>query len=128
MKRKIGIWAILMVLAFAGTPAFSDTGREDLALNISSENPVRFNFYPNPTPRNLSIDLAFDKVGPFEIEIHLRNLIGKEMMEVVKVQSSGSSHHLDLDLADLPAGIYLLEVSTLHNGNNAKMIRRITKS
>jgi hypothetical protein len=87
----------------------------------------KMNFYPNPCPRVLNIEIQFDKIGASSIEIHMRNLIGKEVVTAIKETSFEQNNRFEFDMSELPAGIYLMEVITYNNGVASKMMKRVTK-
>jgi hypothetical protein len=92
------------------------------------DNGVTLKLFPNPTPRYLNIDVTFP--GSFEsgsVEVRVKNMIGKEMVENVKQDMEGVFKTIEIDLEDLPAGIYLVDVMVMQNGSVSKTTRRITK-
>lgn len=98
-----------------------------LAVNVYAEPGIRVNTFPNPCPKILSVDVFFDKTsGP--LEIRLRNVIGKEVVEMISDEKTGASNHYEIDLWDVPSGLYLLEITANVGNNPSKIIRRITKN
>lgn len=87
---------------------------------------VHMSFYPNPCPRILNVDVAFEK-NISTIEIRIRSLIGKEMIEAKVYEKTNNSNHYEIDISDLSAGVYLLEVLTYNGDQASKITKRITK-
>ncbi|MSQ78271.1 MAG: T9SS type A sorting domain-containing protein [Flavobacteriaceae bacterium] len=94
---------------------------------VAVDNPFRLNFYPNPCPKTLNVDIGLDKSAGSLIEIRFRNLIGKEMTQVLRDENVSSNNHYEIDLTDLPSGIYLMEVTSYTVGVPSKVTKRITK-
>ncbi len=95
--------------------------------DVFGEPNFKMNYYPNPVIKNINIEINFDKVGTSEVEIHFRNLIGKEMINAFITETNNVSSKFEIDLSDLPSGIYLMEIVTFNNGNASKITKRITK-
>ncbi len=124
----------LLVATFVTLSTFSATATgDDGLLNgnnatvVVSDNPFRLNFYPNPCPKTLNVDIGIDKSAGSLIEIRFRNLIGKEMTQVMRDENVSSNNHYEIDLTDLPSGIYLMEVTSYTVGVPSKITKRITK-
>ncbi|MDZ4757218.1 MAG: T9SS type A sorting domain-containing protein [Bacteroidota bacterium] len=95
--------------------------------DVFGEPNFKMNYYPNPVGKNINIEINFDKVGTSQVEIHFRNLIGKEMISAFITETNNINPKFEIDLSDLPSGIYLMEIVTFNNGNAAKITKRITK-
>lgn len=120
--RKIYNLLIIGFLIF-GLPATSHSD----SVVFHADPTVRVNVFPNPCVKILSLDVFFDKsAGP--LEIRLRNVIGKEVIDMIADEKTGAFNHYEIDLGELPAGVYLLEISANSGSNPSKIIRRITKS
>ncbi len=125
---------LLLITTFVTLSAFYATATGDdglLSRNkaavVAIDNPFRLNFYPNPCPKTLNVDIGLDKSAGFLIEIRFRNLIGKEMTQVRRDENVSSNNHYEIDLTDLPSGIYLMEVTSYTVGVPSKVTKRITK-
>ncbi len=95
--------------------------------DVFGEPNFKMNYYPNPVGKNINIEINFDKAGTSQVEIHFRNLIGKEMINAFITETTNMSPKFEIDLSDLPSGIYLMEIVTFSNGNASKITKRITK-
>lgn len=95
--------------------------------DVFGEPNFKMNYYPNPVGKNINIEISFDKPGTSQVEIHFRNLIGKEMMNAFVTETNNINPKFEIDLSDLPSGIYLMEIITFNNGNQSKITKRITK-
>ncbi len=74
-----------------------DTGRDENTVSL----------FPNPAKNSVTLSLQSDYIG--EAALTLYNHLGKR----VQVQSfflEGSTYHSNIDLAGLPAGVYLAEI------------------
>ena len=73
-----------------------------------------FGMYPNPASN--SVQLIFDSPG--EKTIHLLDLTGRSVL----IEST-DAQHLDWNLEQIPAGIYLVHVIT----SNGQSVQRLVK-
>lgn len=89
-----------------GDSGYVITNADPLTLGIaSSPTDLQFGVYPNPTADNVMLEL-----GDFEgdlIQIRLYDLHGKLIRNIER----GFATRLDLDLQNIPNGVYLIEVS-----------------
>ncbi|MBI3234731.1 MAG: T9SS type A sorting domain-containing protein [Bacteroidetes bacterium] len=120
------IYLIILFVFSLNTYAGNTDTREVSAANAAVEPNVHMSFYPNPCPKMLNVDLNFDRLAS-TVEIHLRTIIGKDVVEFITDDKLESSNHYELDLSEIPAGVYLLEVITYSNGVATKTIKRVTK-
>ncbi len=74
--------------------------RTDLAV---MEQAARYKIYPNPTNRNITIELSGVEAKTRQTEVY--NMIGLKVRSI-----SSSKNKIDIDLKGLPAGIYSLRV------------------
>lgn len=120
------VYITLMMLALAGSAAAGNAVHSGVTLPI--DNGVTLKVYPNPSPRYINIDLTFPiAVENGSVEVRVKNMIGKEMIDHVRQELDGSFKTIEIDLEDLPAGIYLVDVVVEQNGTLSKTTRRITK-
>jgi serine protease AprX len=76
---------------------------------IDSEKSIsNFNLYPNPTSNDLHV--SFDLTESGKIELLMVDATGKTVMVRSLGQASGNNK-FSLDVNDLPAGIYMMNVS-----------------
>ncbi len=89
------------------------TGLNDLSRDYG------MNFYPNPTSGNLSIELPSDNAGSYGSSIEIYNLTGKPIYQLKNI--SGKS---DIDLSNLPTGLYILKICDGNTVRTAKIMKR----
>jgi hypothetical protein len=75
-----------------------------------------FNIYPNPTHGNLALDFNYNVSGKFGVKVF--SAMGQEVFSADFVSAT---QHQQLDLTNLPQGIYLLQIST-PGGTSVKRI------
>ncbi|MCW8898741.1 MAG: SBBP repeat-containing protein [Flavobacteriales bacterium] len=78
-------------------------------------NDSQIRFYPNPT--NGLIHITFES-EPSQVQIIVRNIMGQELYR----KKHSATKHIDLIL-DGPAGVYLIEVSTVNKRALLKVIK-----
>ena len=79
---------------------------------IECENEIDFHLYPNPAFNNINIAFNFDHFQSEETNLNIRTLTGK-IIKSVPVSLSKGYNNLEIDLKDLPKGIYLLTINSL---------------
>jgi hypothetical protein len=86
-------------------------------------------YYPNPVRTFLTVEVQLEYLNQYsQVEVKVVNLLGQEMIPSVSGDLSGLSNEIRVDLADIPSGIYFLEVYSTINGNTVKQTRKLTKS
>ncbi|MEZ5198238.1 MAG: T9SS type A sorting domain-containing protein [Bacteroidales bacterium] len=80
------------------------------------DSPLNFTYSPNPVSDQLN--LTFKSTSNIEREIGIYTLTGEEVRSV-----KSSSNIVDMDLADLPAAAYLIQVSDKFNKTSKKFIK-----
>ena len=129
MIRKTTV--LLMVFISLTTLACSRVSAHEViadpCMDIVGDNELQITLYPNPFKSNLQIDLS-SKIAMSSVEIRFLNLIGKEMEVKFNMPVNGYNDHLDLDLKQLPAGVYFMEILAKQaNGSITKYTRKVTK-
>lgn len=118
------VFAMLLSPAFAGTPDKAGIGNSNAA-NVQA---VQVRFYPNPIINTLNIDIQLDKAYQgATVEVKIINMLGKVMNETFTGQINGLNSHFEIDLSDVPSGVYFVEIETTANGHSSKVTKRITK-
>lgn len=110
MKRTL----LLLIISFVFLTAHSANKWDP----FSEEDPLKaeLKVYPNPCKINkLTIDFASQEIT----EIRLINITGKEVL-VKKYQVP--THKVQLQLNDIPNGIYLVRVKT---GNKKMVVQKV---
>ncbi|HCS21318.1 MAG TPA: hypothetical protein DIW47_12290 [Bacteroidetes bacterium] len=86
-------------------------------------------YYPNPVQKVLTIEVQLEYLDEFEsVEVKIVNLLGQEMIKAISMDLNGINNEIRIDMADVPSGVYFLEVYSMINGNSVKQTRKITKS
>lgn len=86
-------------------------------------------YYPNPIRNILTLQVELEYANQYQsLEVKVVNLLGQEMVKPVVKDYAGLTTEVKVDLTDVPAGIYFLEVYSSVNGNSVKQTRKITKS
>lgn len=95
----------------------------NIALGINDIDNLSFvSLYPNPAMDNLTVELNTSKSATFVMSIV--NTLGQEVKTVFNGDVNEGSHNLEFNIADLPAGIYNLEIRS----NNQKTVKRFVIS
>lgn len=102
---------ILSLSALAHTPS----SVEDYAAPFLKE----FTIYPNPTSGEVTLTIETVEAinGPMSLKVY--SLIGQEMMKETITPFSGV-RKVQLDLSNLPKGLYMVEIS---NGDKSRIKR-----
>ncbi|RMG71012.1 MAG: T9SS C-terminal target domain-containing protein [Bacteroidetes bacterium] len=85
------------------------TGARDL--NLSAPHPgdlATLALYPNPAPNE--VELAFELERAESVQLSLRDLQGRVLRQLPAETLIPGAHQRRLDLSDLPAGMYLLQI------------------
>ena len=77
------------------------------------------NIYPNPTSGNLSIELPSDNAGTEDSRIEIYNVIGKPVF-----RNDNISRKSDIDISNLPNGVYILKIYDGPSVRTAKIMKR----
>ena len=88
-------------------------GNCQLSSNTSESSLIALDYYPNPVRNILSLrsDFLMQNVSVFDVA-------GKEMQTI-----DGSSSSLEVDMSELPAGVYLLRVVVEQVANTYKIVK-----
>ena len=78
---------------------------------IECENEIDFHLYPNPAFNFINIAFNFDYFQNEETNLNIRTLTGK-IIKSVPVSLSKGYNNMEIDLKDLPKGIYLLTINS----------------
>lgn len=87
-------------------------GSEAFSPIVSVSVPTAWSVYPNPATRQLNWDAV-----PEDAELRLLDATGR-------VRWAGGASNRQTDLSDLPAGVYLAEVTTAAGRSTRKVIKR----
>lgn len=120
MKRLL----LLLTLMLTLTPMTQAGGP-----SLDAEKGPVIRYYPNPIRNVLNLEVELEYANQFKsIEVKVVNLLGQEMVPATFKDIIGLSAEVRVDLTDVPAGVYFLEVYSFINGNSVKQTRKITKS
>ncbi|MBR9917879.1 T9SS type A sorting domain-containing protein [bacterium] len=85
-------------------------------------NDVAFAVYPNPVSRTQVLKLDYALRSAQDVEIVLYDLMGNAVKTVASGYQTAGEHLVDLDVSDLPAGVYVYSV----RAGNASTSKKIT--
>ncbi|MFL5763507.1 MAG: YCF48-related protein [Bacteroidia bacterium] len=88
---------------------------------IENRNEHSFLLFPNPTQSTISMEIELSGQDPLKIEI--KNVLGHSVYADQKDLAPGRQK-LDLNVADLPPGIYLLELRSRERTLNATFVKQ----
>ncbi len=93
----------------------------DNLTNLTEQNlEQKIRLFPNPTKGNVHIHMNFEEA--YEVEMSLLNVTGKQLLGTLNQQSS--IHHLELNLADYPKGLYFVKMRVGESVITKKIIVR----
>ena len=70
----------------------------------------RFTHYPNPAESFITIEYAL--LDASEVKLSVRDLLGREVVNVLNTTQPAGSHRLQLSTEQLPGGVYFLRLVT----------------
>ena len=82
---------------------------------------LSFSAYPNPTTAVLNID--YHAAGNDATTLRVFDLTGKEVMTVINQPAIGDNY-LQLNVANLANGIYLIEATQGHTTGRVKFVKQ----
>ncbi len=85
-------------------------------------NSANFQIYPNPTLGTMNIDYTLDAAQ--EVLINIYNLMGKEVRHIEYSIQDGGKHHAQIDLTELPEGIYFIKFQCKETQNIQTLIKQ----
>ncbi|MES2864713.1 MAG: S8/S53 family peptidase [Bacteroidota bacterium] len=89
----------------------------DAMLSVQNFDGFSAEFFPNPSDGKLNY--AISNTGNPKIDFHFLDVLGREMKQIVKKESTGI-----LDISDLPSGIYFLKVKNEEIEFTKRIIKR----
>ncbi len=101
-----------------GTKTIKIVVKSCIGINQLSVNGTQVSFYPNPNNGMVTVSLTNIKAGT---NLTVSDLLGNEVYRT-SVNSNSLNQNINLDLTDLPKGLYLFGVS---NGNQSKVQKLI---
>jgi hypothetical protein len=90
------------------------------AINVIQTNPVKI--YPNPVTGNASIEFTMIKTE--NVEISLLDATGKSMRVITNRQFQQGKNTTSMDMTDLPAGFYFIQLRTGDKLTTQQIIKR----
>jgi len=91
------------------------SSKPEIIAGINSQNLPSFNVYPNPATRKVFIDFLGQSIE----QINLMDISGKVMRQI---ETEATERIIEIDVNDLPKGMYLLELKNEQNHNIKKLI------
>ena len=83
---------------------------------------VTISVYPNPVSRSQTLMLDFELVNAEDVQIEIYDMMGNLVKTVADGYYTAGTHLVDVDITDLPAGIYLYKVQA----GDASTTKKIT--
>ena len=81
----------------------------------------RIQIYPNPTSGMVILNRG---EVPGECKLHILNIYGKQMIELIIPRLTSGTEEMEINLSELPAGVYLLKLKTTQGVLTQKLIVR----
>ncbi|PCH91060.1 MAG: hypothetical protein COB85_09640 [Bacteroidetes bacterium] len=81
-------------------------------------NKIQISIYPNPTNGLIHLELTQNERTDFNLEV--RNLLGELLM--VKSYKASQASHIELNLQELPDGIYIVQYASKSNVTNKRIV------
>lgn len=78
--------------------------------------------YPNPATTTAWVELSLSQ--PASVRIVIRDLQGKEISTIINRLFNTGTHKLELDIRNLPAGIYILEFDGKKFRKSSKLVKQ----
>jgi hypothetical protein len=103
--------------------ACSNVNARSIENSIESEIELMDNLtiYPNPVSDELFIEMEVQKAGEYTIE--LLNMDGKRLMSIERLRIlEVGFHNWNLNLSELPAGVYILRIDRQNEGSSFKRV------
>ena len=90
------------------------------SIRLGEQNSIaNLDVYPNPSTGIFNI--SFNSEKPQNIKLHVKNILGEEIMSKTLIQYVGEYTH-KIDLANKAKGIYLMQIETNNQIINTKLI------
>ena len=77
--------------------------------------------YPNPVREIITVEFTYELSRTDEMVVHLYNLTGLDMIEYT--QSWVTFNKLEIDMRDLPLGIYFLVIPNGNESSKYKLVK-----
>ena len=85
--------------------SLSSQNGSSTGVNENSDENKKISIYPNPANTNITIEYSFDDNA--DASISLINILGSKVLEQKII---GSNHKMNLDISNLPNGIYVYSI------------------
>ena len=93
----------------------------EACLGIGELSLPRIQIYPNPTSGMVILNRG---EVPDEGKLHILNIYGKQMIELIIPRLTSGTEEMEINLSELPAGVYLLKLETTQGVLTQKLIVR----
>lgn len=107
------------VTKWIGTTYVDTCGNLTGIENLNSSN-TEFFIYPNPATNNFTIE--FNLIDNKNVSIELKNILGQTIKEISTSLSPGKNS-IEIDLSDLPKGVYFVQLQSNSKLYSKKVIR-----
>ena len=119
--------ALLILFSLFALTTFVNAGGP--VVGCAGDNGPSIRYYPNPISGMLTLEVQQAYLNEYKtVEVKIVNLLGQEMLPSVARDMNSLVTEIKIDLTDIPAGVYFMEVYTNVNGNSIKQTRKITKN
>ena len=88
--------------------------------NLSSEENLVTQNYPNPVEGTTSVKVTLSKPGALSLVVS--SMVGQQVMEINKGNVSAGNHQITFDCSSLPAGVYFYTVKVGKESSTLKMV------
>ncbi|MEN8117597.1 MAG: T9SS type A sorting domain-containing protein [Bacteroidota bacterium] len=106
---------LIVVVVFLNLAAFSQYNPDSFSINNETIKP-ELKIYPNPCKNNkVTVDFSTKEIT----EVRLTNIAGKEVL-LKKYQLP--THKLQLQLNNIPNGLYIIRIKTSDNKSTVKKL------
>jgi len=91
------------------------SGKSETVVDVYKQDILSFNIYPNPTTTKAFIDLPVQSY----YQINLMDISGKVIKQL---KPNKDETTIEMNVSDLPAGIYLVELKNASNHMLQKLV------
>lgn len=82
---------------------------------------INFSIFPNPANQNLFVDFNLNRISDISFEVY--NTIGQVVKEIPYKHYDKGFQNLNIDVSDLPVGVYYFRTLGLHTKTALKFIK-----
>jgi hypothetical protein len=90
--------------------------------SVDNKNECLVKIYPNPFTDNLTIE--FSMINKEDVEVSLLDATGKSVKVITNRQFQQVKNTTSLDMTDLPAGLYFIQLKTNNSLTTQKLLKQ----